>query len=379
MARLQSPPLALLRLATCPAIQIAGWLLVSISGLFLALRIYCKYLKHRGLWWDDYVLVGSWLALLGDAIVNDVGKSFGFGMHTADIQFENLPAIGLLNHMAATFAIFGAVWSKTSFGLTLIRITEGRLKAAVVFIIVTMNLAMTTNVLTTWLQCNPIPKGWNPTVNGTCWDARVNAYYGVFAGVYSGVMDIVLACLPWAIVWKLQMKRKEKIGVGIAMSMGIFAGCAAFVKSSKIPLVLSGDFTYEGYNLVIWGLAEVAVAIMAASIPVLRVLIREVRTATRRRYGYGAESANNDTYHKKSYGTGALQRSSTVIVFAGHKPGRINTDTTSSSSTIKFDERDETGLTGVPQINLPGQIWQTQEITVRYHERDDADGMGRMV
>ena len=118
---------------------------------------------------------------------------------------------------------------------------------------------------------------------------------------------------------------------------------------------------------------------MAASIPVLRVLVREVRTATRRRYGYGAESVNNDTYHKKSYGSGALQRSSTVIVFAGHKHGRLDTDTTSSSSTVKFDERDERGVPGAPQINLPGQIWQTQEITVRYHERGDADGMGRMV
>jgi hypothetical protein len=38
---------------------------------------------------------------------------------------------------------------------------------------------------------------------------------------YSGVMDIVLALLPWSIVWNLQMKKKEKIGVAVAMSMGV--------------------------------------------------------------------------------------------------------------------------------------------------------------
>jgi len=34
-------------------------------------------------------------------------------------------------------------------------------------------------------------------------------------------MDITLALLPWTLIWKLQMKKKEKAGVAIAMSMGI--------------------------------------------------------------------------------------------------------------------------------------------------------------
>jgi hypothetical protein len=39
--------------------------------------------------------------------------------------------------------------------------------------------------------------------------------------VISGVMDMMLALLPWSIVWKLQMKKKEKLGVALAMSLGI--------------------------------------------------------------------------------------------------------------------------------------------------------------
>jgi hypothetical protein len=34
-------------------------------------------------------------------------------------------------------------------------------------------------------------------------------------------MDFVLALLPWTILWNLQMKRTEKIGAGIAMSLGV--------------------------------------------------------------------------------------------------------------------------------------------------------------
>ncbi len=34
-------------------------------------------------------------------------------------------------------------------------------------------------------------------------------------------MDIVLAFVPWKIIWTLTMNRKEKIGVLVAMSMGV--------------------------------------------------------------------------------------------------------------------------------------------------------------
>ena len=36
-------------------------------------------------------------------------------------------------------------------------------------------------------------------------------------------MDFVLALLPWPIVWGLTMRRTEKIGVAVAMSMGVLS------------------------------------------------------------------------------------------------------------------------------------------------------------
>lgn len=34
-------------------------------------------------------------------------------------------------------------------------------------------------------------------------------------------MDVVLAFLPWKFIWSLRMSKKEKVGVVIAMSMGV--------------------------------------------------------------------------------------------------------------------------------------------------------------
>lgn len=44
--------------------------------------------------------------------------------------------------------------------------------------------------------------------------------------------------LPWRIVWNLTMNRKEKFGVAIAMSMGVFAGITSLL---KIPAILDID------------------------------------------------------------------------------------------------------------------------------------------
>lgn len=74
-------------------------------------------------------------------------------------------------------------------------------------------------------------------------------------------MDITLSLLPWKLLWGLQMKKTEKIGVAIAMSMGILyvpalepristrsflqlhssAGVTCIVKTTKLETMLSAD------------------------------------------------------------------------------------------------------------------------------------------
>jgi len=43
----------------------------------------------------------------------------------------------------------------------------------------------------------------------------------VLSIAYSGVMDLVLAFMPWPTIMTLSMRRREKIGIAIAMSMGV--------------------------------------------------------------------------------------------------------------------------------------------------------------
>lgn len=91
-------------------------------------------------------------------------------------------------------------------------------------------------------------------------------------------MDFALVAISWSVVSKLQMRStREKVGLGVALSMGVVAGATSIVKAAILPTLAEGDITYTSASLHIWSIAEPSVTIMAASIPLLRVLFSHVR------------------------------------------------------------------------------------------------------
>jgi hypothetical protein len=104
---------------------------------------------------------------------------------------------------------------------------------------------------------------------------------------------------------------------------------------------------------------------MAASIPVLRVLIRDVKATTRRLYA----SSPADTYHKKSYGVGSLSRSNTVVVAARQKQGVLTRFTSLRKGSDDWSDKSVL-------VQEPGTILQTQEINIQYTDRTSKYEMG---
>ena len=172
--------------------------------------------------------------------------SLGVGKHLKDIAPENIaPALELV-YIGEFIAIVACALAKTSFAITLLRtVTSQLLKALLWFIIVTMNTIMWMCAIIYLAQCKPTARLWDFTITeGYCWDPKYAADLAIAAGSYSGAMDFVLAILSWYIVWNLKITRKEKIGVGLAMSLGFFAGAVAIIKTTYLTnLVLVQDFT----------------------------------------------------------------------------------------------------------------------------------------
>ncbi|KAK6213886.1 hypothetical protein QIS74_09888 [Colletotrichum tabaci] len=257
--------------AAAETIQTVLWVLVSISALFLGLRIYCKvsysYTKIR---FEDILLIASWMVLATDASLNEFIIKSRFGRPGFPITIDNISVLAIIGLASITCSFVGQVWSKTAFAISLLRMCDGWKKAFVWFSIISMNVLFTFSALSFWIGCVPLEKRWKPFSEGTCYDLKWVVSFGIFVSVYSGVLDIALAI-------------KEKIGVSVAMSMGVLAGMAAFVKASYMRSVndVTGDFSHGGAELAVWAAAETAITIMAATIPVLRVMLRDTAVKTR--------------------------------------------------------------------------------------------------
>ncbi|KAI1636242.1 hypothetical protein F4809DRAFT_390719 [Biscogniauxia mediterranea] len=359
-----------------PRLLAACWSLAGASLIFLILRIYCKLWRGRGLWWDDHLMIASWISILIAVSINTYITSLGFGRHYWTVSDENLKKIQLNTILVGAFGIMATAWSKTSFALTLYRILMNEWwKRFIIFIIVTINVTMNLVWIFGFAKCTPTQKVWDSSVPGTCWDKTRLNQYQLFAAFYSSIMDFVLAFLPWKILMGMPMLRREKIGLAVAMSMGVIAGVTGIVKSVQVLSMTSPDLTYARTDLTIWTLAEPAVTIMAASIPILRMLYRELkssqcsysrsRSKTTQSNGAPEKTRPSSKSRKSHYGRNSHYGKNSVLI-------RSTTGWQESQEALQNLEH---GRTPQESPNFGG-IMKTEEVSIQHQRLSKVSGEG---
>ncbi|KAF2970160.1 hypothetical protein GQX73_g3368 [Xylaria multiplex] len=354
-----------------------NWTLTALSAAFLSLRVYCKLSRGRGLWWDDYILIASFVSLL--VAVAFITSSVMLGFANPDAIIPAWAARELQIHGGVQNVLFSLAsdLSKTSFGFTLLRVTEGRMRQLVVLLIVSLNVIYFLTIIFTFLKCQPAIYSWLP--RDTCWSLWTYIKFAIFGGAYSAFVDFTFALVPWFLVKNLNMKKAEKLGVAIAMSFGAIAGITAVIRTTFLPSLASPTFSTKATTLVIWFAAEPATTIIAASIPVLRALIKELHTSgakymSHEKYASGRVEASGvkGTARSGTKGNGSKRGDS-----AFHT-SRVVTTVTGQGSRYPYDNDGDTGSDKsiLEATTAPGKIMQTQEVRLSYHDRSDNDSMG---
>ncbi|KAL2005576.1 hypothetical protein VTN00DRAFT_10069 [Thermoascus crustaceus] len=280
------------------------WVVSLVPFVIVCLRLYVR-IKVKGVFgWDDGIVMVAMGCLVAYAAVSTAAANIGLGKHLEVVEQNpnNLIYVALLCNIGETLAIMACTLGKTSFAVTLLRIIVQRWAQTVLwFVIITMNVVNVLAALFVFVQCKDPRHLWNPAIPSECWPTYVFTNFSLFVGAYSGAQDFVLALLPWTIIWRLQMQKKEKLGIAVAMSLGIFAGGAAIVKTTYlVALSAKSDFTWELAPLLIWAAVEDGLAIAAASIPALRPLLRIFFPSTQsdnsyhNKWSYPLKAVSND-------------------------------------------------------------------------------------
>ncbi|KAK3899960.1 hypothetical protein C8A05DRAFT_17683 [Staphylotrichum tortipilum] len=263
------------------------WPMVAVSGLVVALKILARGWRRMRWWWDDYLMLMSWLCLTVASAFLTTATTYGLGRHIQFLDQAERHAVLRLGYFAAIFSIGAAVWSKVSFALFLLRISSSGvtecIRRGILGIIISLNIMLVAAITMILMSCRPTAKTWKPELEGTCLDDKVKVAWTVALAAYSGVADLILALLPWKIIWYLPVKRRDKFGLAVMMSLGTFAAAASFMKCAYIHEMVSEDFI-DGFMLIFWSIFEPTLTIILSSIPVIRTFIRDlVRAYSTRR------------------------------------------------------------------------------------------------
>ena len=144
----------------------------------------------------------------------------------------------ILINITSCGTLLGQALTKTAFAVTLLKLTKGWQRWILWFCISTMNFYMVTKFIFQWAKvCDKksyqnwyrldfciyetFRSDFKEGGNGE-WHSSLVSWTPLltnFIAVYNIIMDFVFAVFPWWITWDLDMRRREKIGLCITMSL----------------------------------------------------------------------------------------------------------------------------------------------------------------
>ncbi|KAL4821725.1 hypothetical protein BDW67DRAFT_189705 [Aspergillus spinulosporus] len=321
-----------------PTVKAVMWLMTGMAMLFVVLRLCVRLHLKRIFGWDDVIAAVAVACLIGYAAVCHAAADIGLGRHIQYVSQEpqNLIGVARYSSISQTLAILACALGKTSFAVTLLRIVIAKwMNWLLWFIIITMNIANILAALFVFVKCKDPRSNWDPSIVSKCWPDYVFTNYSLFVGAYSGLQDFLLAILPWTIVWNLQMKKKEKLGVAFAMSL--------------VPLLN-------------WAAVEDSLTIIASSIPTLRPLLTKIFPSTTSQESYNMLPPPPPSYEKKR---NIRFDTSLYATQVDHNQDGMDTrDNSSQTMMLPVTKQKPSAVDTKNQINL------TTEVSVLYKSND---------
>ena len=195
---------------------------------------------------------------------------FGLGLPLADRPPETLKPYTKVNFAGRPIYLFGVCLFKIALLISYQRLLKGtghKSYSTVVWVITGIvffsHLACAIAII---FACSPVDKSWHPEKDGTCMSPEdsVTAYAAI-----SIVSDLVVTTLPIPLLFKLQIGKRQKVGLAAMFALGIFTTICSIMRYVQLKHLefLNGDAT----TVVLWGCIEFSVGVSHGS-ALLRLL-----------------------------------------------------------------------------------------------------------
>ncbi|KAJ2895661.1 integral membrane protein [Zalerion maritima] len=278
---------------------------VLLALLFTFLRVYVKVFMVKKTTPDDWTMYAATGMYVPYAVIAIYGIFVGgTGKHSVHLTPSGA-AIALRSwYLCEVLYVPVSALARTSIALFLLRITNNRYHRWILYAtLFTMFAISVVFFFVMTFQCSPPSYFWEQVLGaeGKCIPSDIVPNTTIAHSVICAVCDWTFGLLPVAMLWKVQLNRRTKVGVAVLLGMGIVAGVALIVRIPYIRfLAISTDFLFETIDVAIWTVMEPGLGIMAGCAATMRPLIKAWGFGPRsRQYAY---NTNNSSMHHRSNG-----------------------------------------------------------------------------
>ncbi|KAK3495769.1 hypothetical protein B0T13DRAFT_401473 [Neurospora crassa] len=253
------------------SIETPAIVLFFVTLFLIGIRIWARFkpASWKGLGWDDYTILLSWVFATVVSALMIASCAYGFGQHMKNLSRENKLMTLKLFYVAQAFYKITINLTKTSILLLYLRIFVQRWFRIACYILLGIIIAymIATFGASVW-QCTPVPRAWDKSIPGTCVDITVNWYAN--AG-FSISTDILILALPMYPIFTSHLRKTQKVAVVLMFALGFFTTITSILRMQTLTFsTKTPDTTYD-LDSSIWTIIEQNMAIICACLPVCRL------------------------------------------------------------------------------------------------------------
>ncbi|KAI5853304.1 hypothetical protein BZA05DRAFT_444329 [Tricharina praecox] len=256
-----------------------------MAFVICSMRLVVRYFVVHRFGIDDVMIMNSLFAALTIATTYH-----GVGEHLWNVSSRTLQTLFKIYFAALCSYLYVALSVKISLLVFLMRhfpdaIIQKTGRGLVVFLVV----FTITGQLPLTFQCSPVRAMWEPVEGARCLGKNTLFAITVYQAVVMFVTDAIILVLPLRPLWRLKVPLRERIPLIGLFGLGTIACAASLIRFTTLAYTKDEvDFTYSVAKSGIWMNVEFSFALMAGSLPSLRVI-----PGIRRLAGYLSRDAEN--------------------------------------------------------------------------------------
>ncbi|KAF3083319.1 hypothetical protein TWF102_000728 [Orbilia oligospora] len=245
---------------------------MAVALVLVGGRLYTRKIYSGKLGLDDWMIIPAMILTLGFTAVQILAvKNAHMGMHVYDISPYAMVEGTKLTYAHMILYVYSIMFTKLSIILFIRRLSFDKMWHICNGFFAFHVLFGIASSLALAFQCKPIAAAYDLLTKLEHQCNALTMYYAITSiGVAS---DIALLFLPAPIVFKLQLPLWKKIAVLFLFSLGGLACIFAILRMIHLFDGVRGiDLTWDIVPVALYGQLEVTLAIIATSLPALKVL-----------------------------------------------------------------------------------------------------------